>query len=197
MIDVRRAVDRDAAALARLHAESLPSSMLSMLGIGALERFYRFALANETVWAAADGETVVGGCVLSEAPHSVLSRFARHAPFALSRDLATAVVSNGHLRRRLAGRFRDAKRAASDGAHAPEVTQIFTDGRRRGEGIGAKLLRTCEETLRNRGVRKYFVHTERDDNEAGIRFYRREGFAPVTESHSFGQAFLVMQKDLA
>ena len=76
------------------------------------------------------------------------------------------------------------------------MTQIFTDARRRGQGIGAALLRRCEEDLRTRGGTKYFVHTERDDNEAGIRFYQREGFRQIAESRSFGTAFLVMQKDL-
>ncbi|MDQ3336735.1 MAG: GNAT family N-acetyltransferase [Myxococcota bacterium] len=135
---------------------------------------------------------VIGGCVLSEEPGSVLGRFARYAPLALASELGTAILRDHSFRRRMVKRLRE----HGDEPHAPEVTQIFTDASRRGEGIGASLLRTCEASLRDAGVRNYFVHTERDDNEAGIRFYRREGFVTIGESQSFGQSFLVMQKDL-
>ena len=189
---IRLATPADAPALAALHAEALPSSLLSALGRDVLDRYYRFAIEAETVLVAEDAG-VIGGCVLCERPGEVLGRFVRAAPVAFARATAAALVRDRGLRARLVQRLRE----RGDEPHAPEVTQIFTDSRRRGQGIGASLLRTCEEILRDRGVRNYFVHTERDDNEAGIRFYRREGFVPVAESRSFGQAFLVMQKDLA
>jgi ribosomal protein S18 acetylase RimI-like enzyme len=132
-------------------------------------RYYRWAIrsALEHVWVTVDDTGAVrGGCVLSDDPGTISQRF--------------------FLGRRLLAR----------GGHKPEVTQIFTDAKRRGEGLGAQLLRTCEGVLRRRGVRGYFVHTHRDDNEAGIRFYRREGFEVIGESRSFGEAFLVMQKEL-
>lgn len=191
-MNVRLATEADCAALARLHAASLPSSMLTSLGTSGLERYYRFVIASsaERVWVAGDG---AGGCVLSDAPGSVMSRFARHAPLALASELGKAAFREPTFRRRVVKRIRE----HGDEPHAPEVTQIFTDARLRGQGIGASLLRTCEASLREAGTQKYFVHTERDDNEAGIRFYRREGFVTIAESQSFGQSFLVMQKDLA
>jgi GNAT superfamily N-acetyltransferase len=169
---IRDARADDVEILVRLHAECLRASLLTKLGPRALARFYRLAIAspNEHVWVATADDTggrVVGGCVLSDEPATMSQRLL--------------------LGRRLVARAS---------AHSPEVTQIFTDGKLRGKGIGAQLLRTCEETLRTRGVRKYFVHTQRDDNEAGVRFYRREGFVQIGESRSFGQPFLVMQKDL-
>jgi ribosomal protein S18 acetylase RimI-like enzyme len=193
---VRLASPADAEALARLHADSLAGSLLTSLGAAALARFYAYVMTSpvETVWSAEDGGRVVGGCVLSDEPHSVLRRFARHAPVQLARELATQLVRNGELRGRVLRGLRE--RGDGDGPHAPEVTQIFTDATMRGRGIGAQLLRTCEASLRTRNVRNYFVHTERDDNEAGIRFYHREGFVTIGESRSFGQAFLILQKDL-
>lgn len=202
MTAVRRAVAGDAGALAGLHAACLPTSLLSSLGIAALARYYRFAIdsPHETVWAAVDLDTVVGGCVLSDAPHTVLGRFARHDPVGFARDLARATLGGRALRRRIAARFRDGVRgeeeASTPGPHVPEVTQIFTDARRRGEGIGAALLRTCEDTLRGHGVGAYYVHTERDDNARGIAFYTREGFEEIGRARSFGVDFLVLRKPL-
>jgi ribosomal protein S18 acetylase RimI-like enzyme len=173
---IREARADDVAVLARLHRACLPASMLTRLGSLIVTRYYRFAIGSplEHVWVALDdagsggdgARTVVGGCVLSDEPGTVSQRF--------------------FLGRRFVRRP----------AHSPEVTQIFTDGKLRGKGLGAALLRACEATLRTRGLRKYFVHTQRDDNDAGIRFYRREGFVPIGESRSFGEAFLVMQKEL-
>jgi GNAT superfamily N-acetyltransferase len=193
-VDVAR--PSDAEALAVLHAEALPRSMLTQLGRDALVRFYQWAVANkvEHTWSVVIDDQVVGGCVLSDEPQSILARFTRHAPVKFARDLGSQLVVNSDLRHRFLRRLRE--RDPGDGPYVPEVTQIFTDARRRGQGIGAALLRRCEKDLRGRGGTKYFVHTERDDNEAGIRFYLREGFRQIAESRSFGTAFLVMQKDL-
>jgi GNAT superfamily N-acetyltransferase len=203
MTEVYITTAREVPALAALHVACLPSSMISRLGSPAVERFYAFARSSpmEVVWSAVD-QDVIGGCVVSDEPHTMLARFTRAAPLRFARELATATLADAELRRRIASRFRDGllgERQASTttGPHVPEVTQIFTDARRRGQGIGAALLRTCEQHLRTRGVQNYFVHTHRDDNDAGIRFYEREGFVTVGESKSFGEAFVVMKKVLA
>ncbi len=195
MIEVRRAARADTDALAILHEASLPDSLMTRLGPAALARFYAFLgeSAHERVWVAEADGAVAGGCVVSDAPHTIQSRFARHRPLAFALDVARGVARDRGLRARLASR-RDS--TSSDPAHVPEVTQIFTDAGWRGKGLGARLLASCEADLRGRGHTKYFVHTQRDDNDAGIRFYRREGFVAVGESRSFGEAFLVMQKDL-
>jgi len=193
---IRKAFPADCDALARLHAASLPTSLLTALGRSALVRYYEFALRSplESVFVADDGG-VLGGCVLSDEPHTLLDRFARYAPFKLARELAVQVVKNPTIRRRIGHRLAHPPSPAA-GPHAPEVTQIFTEEAARGRGIGGQLLRACEEGMRARGVRAYFVHTHRDDNSAGISFYRREGFVTISEGRSFGDVFLVMQKEL-
>src|SRR5688572_21487219 len=158
MADIRRTTRADAETLAFLHAEALPSSMLTALGHAALVRYYAWVTTAEHAWTAHADGNVVGGCVLSDAPHTVMRRFARAAPLQLGRELAKQVVVNNGFRARLLAGLRG---SGGDGPHAPEVTQIFTDGKLRGRGIGAQLLRACEEDLRTRGARKYFVHTER------------------------------------
>jgi ribosomal protein S18 acetylase RimI-like enzyme len=191
---IRSTIRADLEDLAELHARSLPTSLFTALGRDALIRYYAYVEASpyETAWTAAVDGRVAGACVVSYQPSSVLSRFVRHAPIAFARELAGLVVRDRELRKALARRLRE--RAGE--THAPEVTQIFTDPSHRGRGIGAALLRSCEANLRTRSFASYFVHTERDDNDAGIRFYRREGFEPIGESQSFGRAFLVMKKDL-
>ncbi len=191
---IRSTIRADLEDLADLHAESLPRSLFTALGREALIRFYAYVEASpyETAWTATVDGQIVGVCVVSREPGSVLSRFVRHAPIAFGRELARLVLRDAELRRLLIARLREDRGQA----HAPEVTQIFTSPAVRGQGIGASLLRSCEADLRTRGATMYFVHTERDDNDAGIRFYRTQGFMPIGESQSFGRSFLVMQKDL-
>ena len=192
---IRSTLRADLGDLAALHAAALPASLFTSLGHAALVRYYAYVEASpwETAWTASEAGDVVGACVVSRDPGSVLSRFVRHAPIAFTRELASVVIENHSVRQALLQRLREPSGGES---HAPEVTQIFTDQARRGHGIGAALLRSCEANLRKSGFVSYFVHTERDDNMSGIRFYRREGFHPIGESRSFGRAFLVMQKDL-
>lgn len=191
---VRSTIRADLQDLSKLHAESLPTSLFTALGHDALVRFYAYVEASpcETAWTAAVDGNVAGACVLSYEPGSVLRRFVSHAPIAFARELGALVVRDAELRQRLVKKLRE---PAAE-VHAPEVTQIFTDPSHRGHGIGAALLRACEAKLRTARISRYFVHTDRDDNTATIRFYRREGFHSIGESQSFGRAFLVMQKDL-
>lgn len=191
---VRSTIRADLEDLARLHAEALPTSLFTALGHDALVRYYAYVEASphETAWTASENGEVVGACVVSHEPDSVLYRFVSHAPVAFARELGKLVVRDAEIRGKLVQKLRE----PAGETHSPEVTQIFTDRERRGHGIGAALLRACEAKLRTARISRYFVHTERDDNTQGIRFYRREGFNPIGESRSFGRAFLVMQKDL-
>jgi len=192
---VRSTIRADLEALAALHAEALPTSLFTALGHDALVRYYAYVEASpyETAWTAAEGGEVVGACVVSYQPDRVLRRFVSHAPLAFARELGKLVIRDAGIRGKIVQKLRE---PSSGEPLTPEVTQIFTDQAQRGRGIGAALLRGCEAKLRTARISRYFVHTERDDNTAGIRFYRREGFTSIGESRSFGRAFLVMQKDL-
>lgn len=192
---IRSTIRADLEDLAALHAEALPTSLFTALGHDALVRFYAYVEASphETAWTAAEGGRVVGACVVSREPGTILRRFVSHAPVAFAKELGRLVVHDAALRASLLAELRE---RSKEPPQAPEVTQILVDRSVRGQGIGAALLRACEANLRTAGLTRYFVHTERDANTAGIRFYRREGFTPIGESRSFGRAFLVMQKDL-
>ena len=199
----------DVARLAALHRACLPASILSALGDAGVARYYAFALASphERVFVvrasrADTGELhAVAGCVLSTAANTLLRRFALHAPAALARELARALAGGGRLRRRMRARLAEAARAiaaprSNEAPPLPEVTQIFTDPAQRGRGLGASLLRAAEAALRAAGQRAYCIHTLRDDNDAGIGFYRREGFSTTGTTRSFGDHYLVMTKAL-
>lgn len=147
---------------------------------------------------------IVAGCVLSLEPATLLRRFARGTPAHLAADIVRAALPNRDFRYRLRSRLREAIRPLSrfleptgDEAPLPEVTQIFTDPDQRGQGHGAALLHACETLLRDLGHTGYCVHTLVEDNDAGIRFYRREGFVVTGTSRSFGDDYLVMEKGLA
>ncbi len=195
-----RAAGSDVAGLAALHRASLPGSILSALGDAGVRRYYAFALGSphEHVLVVRLGDAPAAGCVLSTAAPTMLGRFARHAPAALARELAGALAGSGRLRRRLGARLAEAVRGVTAPAAPalPEVTQIFTDPAHRGRGLGAVLLRAAEACLRAAGHRAYCIHTHRDDNDAGIRFYRREGFSQAGTTRSFGDHYLVMTKEL-
>ena len=200
-----RASAGDALRLAALHRACLPGSILSALGDAGAARYYAFVLASphEHVFVVrdpGDGDRAVAGCVLTTAAPTLLRRFALRAPGALARELAGQLVGSGRLRGRLVARLGEA-RARSQVPPAslslPEVTQIFTDPAARGRGLGARLLGAAEARLRAAGHRAYCIHTLRDDNDAGIRFYRREGFSQAGTTRSFGDHYLVMTKELA
>jgi len=184
------------ARLAALHAACLPRSILSELGHATLARYYAFARAagDETIVVGRiDGE-VQAALVVSRAPGTLLRRFASQAPASLAVALARRLVASGELRRRCWSRLRERPGPDLD---LPEVVQIFTDPGHRGRGIGSQLLRSCEDILRRACLPAYCIHTHADGNEAGIRFYRREGFTVIGEARSFGDRFVVMKKGLA
>ena len=136
---------------------------------------------------------VAAACVLSLEPQTVMRRFVSSNPLRFAADLAHRSLTPA-FRRRLLARLGEG--AGTPGAGVPEVTQIFTETAQRGKGLGSRLLRACEDRLRELGQLTYCIHTLRDDNDAGIRFYRREGFTQTGSSRSFGDHYLVMTKGL-
>lgn len=193
---VEPATARDVPQVAALHRACLPDSMISMLGPAAVERYYALVTGSpleRVLVVRGELGAIVAGCVLALEPHTVMARFVRHAPLMFAADLARQTLKAA-FRRRLLARARDGGGAAGPGV--PEVTQIFTDAGQRGRGLGSALLRGCEDHLRELGYLTYCIHTLRDDNDAGIRFYRREGFTQTGSARSFGDHYLVMTKGL-
>ncbi len=194
---ISRAAAEDLSPLAALHVACLPDSLLSSLGLHAVRRYYEYAAgaSTEVIFRAREGEGVVAACVLSHAPESLLARFATHAPLRLVAELFREAARTPDLRHRLLLRLKE--RDSGPHLDVPEIVQIFTSAEYRGRGIGRLLLQACEESLRRRRVPAYMIRTHRDDNEAGIRFYTKEGFTPAGETLSFGERFIIMKKELS
>ena len=191
-MNIERATRAEVPSIVELHKICLPASILTALGDEALYRYYDTVVGSlrEHVFVALDEEhAVVAVCVLSMAPGSLLRRFAVGA----RAWEASTGVARGALRLVTRASSRD---ASDTSAGLPEVTQIFTDPTLRGQGVGTSLLRTVEDTLQGMGRQGYCIHTLRDDNDAGIRFYRREGFTVTGTTTSFGDHYLVMTKGL-
>jgi GNAT superfamily N-acetyltransferase len=186
---------RDLARVIELHCISLPDTMVARLGRAAMARYYALVAraSTEYVLVARRRDAIAGACVISCAPHTMLRRFAAEAPWPLIRELVTQLVLCRAMRRRLLHRLTEMSAGTSA---LPEVVQIFTDPQLRGRGFGSALLRAAEAYLRGRGYLSYCIHTFRDDNEAGIRFYLREGFTTAGITRSFGDYYLIMTKGL-
>jgi len=194
-LHIELATARHVPQLAALHRACLPDSMISMLGPAAVTRYYDLVTTSpfEHVVVARSAGPIEAACVLSLEPQSVLRRFATAAPLRFAGDLAHRSLTPA-FRKRLLARIGEGGGGPDSGV--PEVTQIFTDAAQRGRGLGSALLRACEDRLRELGQLTYCIHTLRDDNDAGIRFYRREGFTQSGTSRSFGDTYLVMTKGL-
>jgi GNAT superfamily N-acetyltransferase len=187
----------DVVRLAVLHRASLPRSMISVLGQDAVVRYYDMVLRSfqEIVAIARNEQGIIdAGVVVSRKPATLLNRFSRVAPTHFAAEICKSFVLSGDVRRRFFRRIRESEPHGLDGI--PELVQIFTDSALRGRGIGADLVRTCEDALRRAGDRAYVIRTHRDNNDAGIRFYLRLGFTKIGETRSFGDHYVVMKKDL-
>jgi GNAT superfamily N-acetyltransferase len=183
---------KDAERLAELHALCLPDSILSALGPRVVARYYDFVITSdlETVAVTRINGDIQAASVLSRAPASLLTRFARAHPAILATGLARGLTRSHELRRRCALRLRE----RGEAANLPEVVQIFTHASFRGLGLGRCLLRFTEQVLLAMGQSEYSIHTLKEKNDAGLRFYHREGFIPMGERTSFGDTYVFMKK---
>jgi GNAT superfamily N-acetyltransferase len=140
------------------------------MGIAFVREFYRFAARSSeeiVLWKDRDGE-VIGGCVASLSPGTLSRRLLfrttliiRLARAPLRLLLALATPSTTPLRAVVG---------------MPELILLFTHAGKRSLGVGAQLVRECEDVLSRLGVQEYYVKTlDAQDNRA-IGFYLREGF---------------------
>jgi ribosomal protein S18 acetylase RimI-like enzyme len=181
-------------ASASLHHVALPDSIISRIGRGYTDAFYRFAAASpkEAVFSALgpDG-SVVGAAVLSLEPATLSRRLFFRTPLAphLLRRPRLAIDMGVEMLRAFAAKDR-----SSCPRDLAEVLAIFTRPNERSRGIGRCLLRSTEAYLAQRNIASYMVRTvDRPDNRA-LAFYDREGFQAAGRLHAYGTEFLVLTK---
>ncbi|HUC67945.1 MAG TPA: GNAT family N-acetyltransferase [Stellaceae bacterium] len=184
--------------VAALHADALPSSLVTILGMPFVREFYRFVARSplERLVLCGEGDAITGACVLSLAPATLERRLA-----GATRMLLWMVARLPQLPLRALA--RDALRrtprppgSAPTGRNAPELILIFTDAHARGQGQGAELIAAVEAFLRARGDRRYLIRTFDQEDHAAVRFYRRHGFVDAGRLTARGSAFRLMDKDL-
>lgn len=175
--------------VAELHGQCLPTSVLSLLGRGFLQSFYRFCAASplETVTVARRNGRLVAAAMVSSEPASLNTRLL------FKSNLIWAVLTHFHVagvRRAVfgGGEQMDAK---------PEMVALFTSEDARGLGVGARLVDAVLRNMSALGETCCFVRTFADENNPAYRFYVREGFAPAGVLNAHGEAFALLKKDLA
>lgn len=173
----------------RLHAQCLPRSVLTLLGLNFLREFYRFCMASslETVTVSRQDGQVLAGAMVSAEPGSLNTRLL------FKSSLIFAVLSHFHL--------KSVRRAVFDAGHRldakPEMIALFTVEQARGQGIGAQLLAHVLAELRQCGQACCFVRTFADADNPAYRFYVREGFSPSGTLVAHGNTFTLLKKELA
>ncbi len=82
------------------------------------------------------------------------------------------------------------------GPHAAEVKRLYVRPACRGRGVAERLLEALEQYAAAAGYRTLYLDTK-DDLEAAIRFYRRQGYLDCERYNSNPQATLFMKKEIA
>ncbi|HEV8374142.1 MAG TPA: GNAT family N-acetyltransferase [Actinomycetota bacterium] len=178
---VRAASSRDAAAMARLHAEELPDAFLPTLGHRFLTQLYR-ALVADPQAVALVAETVDGVVGFAAGVASVggfYRRFARR--HGLSAALAAAPrLARPRVLRRLLETVRYPERATGQPSPLPdaELLSIAVAPTCRTGGTGRALADGVLQGLAERGAAEIKVVVGAA-NRGANRFYERVGFRPA------------------
>jgi ribosomal protein S18 acetylase RimI-like enzyme len=182
--------------LARLHARSLPDSLIGALGAAYVRAFYRYVerSAHELFAVRRDATgQIVAAAVLSVEPSSLNTRLLKSTPLLRSMALRLPRML-AWLRSSMRGRGATGREMP---AALPQLIVIFTAADERGRGHASALIEELEDRLRQRRVVRYEVRTEADPANPALAFYRRRGFEPSGLSVRFGTPFQVFTRELA
>ena len=174
---IREMCSTDVSAVVQVHLDSFPGFFLSFLGLAFLRELYAATLADSSGigFVAEDGKGI-GGFVTGTAQPSGFYRrllWRRWWRFALA--AAPLVLKRPSIIPRLLRAFsmpeqvtrREGRGTLMSIAVLPEA---------QGHGIGHTLVRAFLEEAAQRGLQKVDLTTDRDNNEATIRFYQSLGF---------------------
>ena len=184
------------AAIARLHAQCLPDSLVGALGDGYVRSFYRFVARSPRETLVVDRNeagTPVAVAVLSLEPATLTRRLAMGTPLLLSalRQLPY------FLTHAFGGTGKGGgERGPELPSIKPQLILIYTAVTERGKGRATTLIAELERRLRDRGVPEYEVRTESDPSNPALAFYRARGFTPSGVSVRMGTSFQVFSRRL-
>jgi ribosomal protein S18 acetylase RimI-like enzyme len=174
---IRRARPGDAAAMARLHRESLPTAFLPTLGDRFLRRLYGAMTrdADAVALVAEERDLVVGFAAAVPSIATFYRRFVRR------QGIASALVAAPHLARpSVVRRLIETARYPTrlDGVPDAELLSIAVDPSCRSRGVGSALARAAARALAEQDVREFKVVVGAE-NDGANRFYEGLGFRSV------------------
>jgi ribosomal protein S18 acetylase RimI-like enzyme len=173
-VRLRPARAADAAAMASLHREALPTAFLPTLGGGFLRRLYASMIRDPgviTIVAEERGQ-VVGFAAAAVSVQAFYRRFARRDGVAAGLAASTQLLRRSVLRRAIETARHPS--GGADGLPDAELLSIAVEGSRRSSGVGTGLATAVGRELGRRGVRECRVIVGAD-NPVGNRFYERLG----------------------
>lgn len=190
--------ERDIGVLARLHVESLPDSLISVVGERYARVFYRHLSSSRDEFlylerGGANGTDVVGACVVSLHPETLNRRLLRTTPLL---PMSMMAITRLPLRSIFAKLLAKSRTPAATQPSGPEIILIFTLPGLRGVGSGTRLLMRAESWLAARGVERVFVKTRDVADNRAIRFYEKAGFRRIASIVKQGKNLALFDKHI-
>lgn len=176
------------ARVAELHCRAL-RGLLSAMGPATAAAFYEGYLASPRCVAFVDEHAgVVRGFVLGSADPERMRRDALRAnPRGILRGMVATVFRRPGVLRQLADGATGLRGGGFD-ARAPELIYIAVREDARGAGVGSALLAAFHSALRGKGVGRYELSVETDNQEA-VAFYESRGLRQTGTYRQFGTTY--------
>lgn len=173
----------DVRSAARLHAEAFPGFFLSALGPAFLREFYRGFVTDAaavTVVALDGVGNIVGVVVGSTQPGGFFKRLVRKQFLGFIVASVLAVVRHPRSLPRLlkAVLYRGDVPVDVSGAL---LSSICVSPNAQNAGVGSVLIHAWTDALRERGLTRAYLTTDRVDNDAANQFYVRAGWVCQAE----------------
>ena len=179
--------------LAELHSSVLPNSLVSLLGAKFVRRFYRYVAGTRTehLGFELEGDRVIGGYLLTEAPNTLFWRLLFTTDLVLRAPLA---LVSPPLLRAIIEKFQS--KGMRQGKPLPELLLIYVAESHRNKGIGKRLLGDCTARVGSVGYSGYYVRTFNDPDDFIHRFYDRATFVRTGTIVHGGRSMAILEKQL-
>ena len=193
--DIRPASPADAAALAALHAETLPGDVSDFTPLGArvVRRFYANAIARGVarVWVAPGSDGTLEGFVMST--RDIAALFPRALLAGPGDILRFVLIANPFgLARAALAKLTSGTAAV---AAVPELVYLAVASRARGRGLGAALIAAVDRGFRADGIDVYELNVHAT-NAAAVKLYLGSGFEIARRYTKSGHEMYAMRRRL-
>jgi ribosomal protein S18 acetylase RimI-like enzyme len=176
-LEIRPTLTADITEVVAIHEESFSGFFLTFLGRAFLCELYTATLRDPTglSFVAVDGNRLVGFVSGTSQPDGFYRRLLRHRWWRFALASASAVLRRPAIIPRLLRAFNVPEQVAEKAMRAT-LMSIAVRPETQGRGIGEALVKTFLSEAKARGATTVDLTTDRCDNEAVNRFYRKLGF---------------------